>query len=202
MKQLVPLSSPQIAQHDTALYPYGHDVQQTSQSRQPFLPVIGPVSGSDAQSDVQQPFCFRQVTVKNNGPNDVHVIDVRFSQKLPLWRNTMALIDDAGISARATDKSLETRFESLTVSAEPSDRENDNGDQQQRQRWKKKNKARQQQQQQQQQRASPDKAESNSLPRAQPQDKPQDGVQGVLLHAGEEFPVAVVLNCVDGPYRK
>lgn len=245
LKQLVPQSSSPQSPYEQSVSSYygsGHDVSQhISQPPQPFSQVLGTAYQS-SETEKQKLFCFRQISIHNNTPGNVRLIDVRFSPKLPLWPNTMALTDDVGVSAVVGDTDLESKFRSLAVSSSAAENEADMHDQQHRQRSKKKKPSRKQrqlqaqgqqlqqaQQQQQQsvqsnepkqqseqqqqqadqqvqakpQRAKPQgAADGSSLQSGEAEGKHQDGVQCVMLHAGEEYPVTVVLNCLDGPHRR
>ena len=222
LKQLVPRSSLSESSHrSSSYYSSGYNVQQ---SQQPFSQFLVAHNDSEQLSEAERPVCFRQITVKNNGNSDVHLLDVRFSQKLPLWPNTMALTDDAGVSAVVGGTSLESRFKSSALSSSPVENQPDHADQQQhRQRRKNKKTVKQQQQQQQQQSSvhsqeqqqqpqqslpagqqspSPEKAEGSNLPNPEAHSKVHDSVQGILLQPGQEYNVTVLLNCCDGPFRK
>ena len=244
LKQMVPQSTSSQSpdkQFVVSYYGSGHDVSQhMSQPPQPFSQIFGTAHDTHLSPDTEQErlFCFRQLTVRNNTPVDVQLIDVRFSPNLPLWPNTMALTDDVGVSAVARDTDLDSKFRSLAVSSSAAENVAGMPDQQDLQRSRKpkaSNKQRQQlqaqkqqpqqpQQQQQQsvQRNEPKResqqhqqqagqqlqpkpqlaGDSSSLPNGEAEDKHQDGVQCVKLHAGEEYPVTVMLNCLDGPHRK
>ena len=237
LKQLVPESSSSQLPYEQPVSSYygpGHDVSQhISQPPQPFSQILGTAHDVQPSSETEQKrlFCFRQFTVRNTTTGDVHLLDVRFSPKLPLWPNTMALTDDAGISAVVRDTNLGSTFRSSAVPSSAAENVSDMPDQQQRQRSKKKklskkqrqlqaqgqqqqqqsvqsNEPKRESQQQQQQAdqqlpAKPQPArDSSSLQSGQAEGKHQDGVQCVMLHAGEEYPVTVVLNCLDGPHRK
>ena len=245
LQQLVPQSP-----HDQSVSSYygpGHDMSQhISQPPQPFSQILRASHDMQPSSETEKirPFCFRQLTIRNNTPGDVQLIDVRFSPKLVLWPNTMALTDDVGVSAVVRDTDLEGKFCSLAVSSSAAENVLDMPDQQHRQRSKIKKLSKkqrqlqaqqpqqtqqqqhtQQQTQQQQQSVQSNEpkresqqhhqqgdqqvqskpqlaADSSSVQSSQAEGRHQDGVQCVMLHAGEEYPVTVVLNCLDGPHRK
>ena len=255
LKQMVPQSTslqPSDKQSVVSYYSSGHDVSQhMSQPPQPFSQIFGTTHDMQLSPDTKQErlFCFRQLTVRNNTPVDVRLIDVRFSPNLPLWPNTMALTDDVGISAVVRDTDLDSKFRSLAVSSSAAENVAGMPDQQDLQRSRKPKVSkkqrqlqaqrqqlqaqkqqpqaqRQQLQQPQQQQQSvqnepkresqqhqqqagqqlqskPQLAgDSSNLQSGEAEDKHQEGVQCVKLHAGQEYPVTVMLNCLDGPHRK
>ena len=93
-----------VSQHDADSQPHAGSssyidyMQQYDHHQQPFTELLGTIGDSQRSVDQEQLYCFRQIVVKNNQADNVQLIDVRFSQKLPMWPHTMALIDDAGIS--------------------------------------------------------------------------------------------------------
>lgn len=232
LRQLVPPSSLSQSSYEQTHSYYGssHDAHHVRQSQQPFSQIFGTAHDSQQLSDTGKPFCFRQFVVRNTTASDVRLIDVRFSSKLPLWPNTMALTDDVGVSATVRDTDLNSKFKLLAVSRHPAGNLSDVADQQQRQRRSKKQLSRkqrklqrqesaqggetkpgnQQQQQQEEQKLHGGQHQieaedsSSSLQQVKPEaeGKHLEGVQCVLLHPGEEYPVTVVLNCEDGPHRK
>lgn len=241
LKQLVPKSvSSQPSYEQLSLY-YGssqHSGQHISQPPQPFSQILGTVQETQAPLGTEKlkSLCFRQFMVHNHTPDDIQLINIRFSSKLPLWPNTLALTDDVGISAFTQDTDVENMFRSSAVSDSAVENK---PEQQQRQRSGKKQLSRkrqqlqvqeqpqqqQQPQQAQQQSVQSDEPEgesqhqgqqesqqlqetleaakgSNSLQSHEVEGKQQDALQCVLLRAGEEYTVTVVLNCADGPHRK
>ena len=232
LRQLVPppFLSPPSYDETRSYYGFSYDAQHVRQSQQPFSQILGTAHDLQ-QSDTEKPFCFRQFVVRNNTPGDVRLVDVRFSSKLPLWPNTMALTDDVGVSATIRDVDLNSKFRTLAVSHHPAGSFSDMVDQQQRQRHRKKQTSgnqrklqrresvqggetkpddQQQQQQQedqnlhsgQQQVEAEDSSSRLQQVKGEAEGKRLDGVQCVLLHPGEEYPVTVVLSCLDGPHRK
>lgn len=237
LKQLLPKSVMSQASYEPPSPYYGPSQnfsQHASQPSQPFSQILGTAQDTQATSDTekQKPLCFRQFAVHNNTPDDVRLIDVRFSSKLPLWPNTLALTDDVGISALIQDTDAENMFPSSAVSDSAVENK---PEQQQRQRLGKKQLSRRQRQLQAQQQQQPQQAQQQSVQsdepkrESQPQGqqenqqlqqnleaaggsvslqsgeadgKQQDGLQCVLLRTGEEYIITVALNCVDGPLRK
>lgn len=209
LKQLVPQQVQQGAstQHHSYTSGYGTDMQQYHR-QQEFAELFGTVGDSQQSvvKDEESLFYFRHITVKNCQSEDLQLIDVRFSQKLPLWPHSMALIDDAGISTvttAATQRSHRAAAPALSKEASEDSMESFNHQQQ----WQTTSSDKKQQQRQQQQ------AELVRKEQAQPQtagkegaagheEAQQEGIQGVLLRQGEEYSVTVVLNCQDGPHRK
>ena len=214
LKQLV------AQQSQNSIDSSGHalSMQQNEQQEQPFANLLRAKHHSGQPVEHEQLYSFRQIIVKNNQAENVQLIDVRFSQKLPLWPHTMALIDDAGIST-VTNLGKKSDTHVTAVTAEPSDDGDkaDNCDQHQRRPKKKRNKKKKQQQapqqqgadkqtQQQQQQQQQDKEVTqlqSQLDKVEMhEDKQNEGIQGILLRPGEEYAVTVVLNCVDGPHRR
>ena len=216
LKQLVA----QQSQHSVGSSGHALSMQQNEQHEQPFSNLLGARHDSSQPVEHEHLYSFRQIVVKNNQAENVQLIDVRFSQKLPLWPHTMALIDDAGIST-VTKLGKESDIHVTAVTAELPDDGNkaDNSDQHQRRQKKKRNKKKKQQQalqqqgadkqtqqQQQQQQQQQDKEVSqlqSQLDKVEMhEDKQNEGIQGILLRPGEEYAVTVVLNCLDGPHRR
>ncbi len=213
LKQLVA----QQSQHSVDSSDHALSMQRNEQHEQPFAKLLGAKRDARQPVEHEQLYSFRQIVVKNNQAENVQLIDVRFSQKLPLWPHTMALIDDAGIST-VTNLDTNSNTHVTAVTAEPPDHGDkaENSDQHQRRQKKKKNKKKKQQQApqqqsadkqtQQQQQQQQDKEVSqlqSQLDKAEMhEDKQTEGIQGILLRPGEEYAVTVVLNCLDGPHRR
>ncbi len=208
LKQLVA----QQSQHSVDSSGHVLSMQQNEQHEQPFANLLGAKHDSRQPIEREQLYSFRQIVVKNNQAENVQLIDVRFSQKLPLWPHTMALIDDAGIST-VTNLGKESETHVTAVAAEPPDHGDkaENSDQHQRRPKKKKNKKKKQQQAPQQQCADKQtQQQDKEVSQLQSQldkvemheDKQSEGIQGILLRPGEEYAVTVVLNCLDGPHRR
>ncbi len=215
LKQLVA----QQSQHSADSSANALSMQQNEQHEQPFANLLGAKHDSRQPSEHAQVYSFRQIVVKNNQAEDVQLIDVRFSQKLPLWPHTMALIDDAGIST-VTNLGKESNTHVTAATAElpdHGDKEEDSDQYQRRQKRKRNKKKKQQQapqqqqadkqiQQQQQQQQQLDKEVSqlqSQLDKVEMyEDKQNEGIQGILLRPGEEYAVTAVLNCLDGPHRR
>ncbi|KAL3141854.1 hypothetical protein ABBQ32_004519 [Trebouxia sp. C0010 RCD-2024] len=232
LRQLVPPSSLSQPSHVPAssYYSSSFDANHVRQFQQPFSQILGTAHDFQQSSDTEKPFGFRHFVVRNNTPGEVRLLDVRFSSKLPLWPNTMALTDDVGVSATIRDADLNSKFRLLAVSSHPPNNSSEVLDQQQRQRRTKRQLARKHRKVQQQESAQggetkPDNQQqqqhekqklhggqhhlaaedsSSSLQQVEPaaEGKRLEGVQCVLLHPGEEYLVTVVLNCEDGPHRK
>ena len=213
LKQLVPQQVQQgvSTQHHSYSSGYGTDMQQYHR-QQEFAELFGTVGDSQQSvvKDEESLFYFRHITVKNCQSEDLQLIDVRFSQKLPLWPHSMALIDDAGISTVTTAATQRShRAAAPALSKEASEDNIESANHQQQRQTKRSNKKQQQRQQQLQQQ----QAELVGKEQAQQQtagkeaaagheEAQQEGIQGVLLRQGEEYSVTVVLNCQDGPHRK
>ena len=210
LKQLVA----QQSQHSADSSGRAFGMQQTEQHEQPFANLFGAKHDSRQPVEREQLYSFRQIIVMNNQAENVQLIDVRFSQKLPLWPHTMALIDDAGIST-VTNPAGKSDTHMTAVTAEPPDHGDiaDNSDQHQRRQKKKRNKKKKQQQapqqqcadkqtQQQQQDQQVSQLQSQLDKAEMYEDKQNEGIQGILLRPGEEYAVTVVLNCLDGPHRR
>ena len=210
LKQLVA----QQSQHSVDSSGHALIMQQIEQHKQPFANLLGAKHDSGQPVEHEQLYSFRQIVVKNNQADNVQLIDVRFSQKLPLWPHTMALIDDAGIST-VTNLGKESDTHVTAVTAEPADYGDkaDQSDQHQCRQKKKRNKKKKQQQAPQQQCAdkqTQQQLQHQEVSQLQSQldkvemheDKQNEGIQGILLRPGEEYAVTVVLNCLDGPHRR
>ncbi|DBA76409.1 TPA: hypothetical protein ACH3X1_010114 [Trebouxia sp. C0004] len=207
LKQLVT----QQSQHSAGSSGSALGMQQNQQHEQPFANLLG--ANHDARQPVEreQLYSFRQIVIKNNQAENVQLIDVRFSQKLPLWPHTMALIDDAGIST-VTNPGAESDMHVTAVMAEPPDHGDkaDSSDHHQRRQKKNRNKSKKQQQAPHHDKQTQQQQQDQELSQLQTQldkvemyeNKQHGGIQGILLRPGEEYAVTVVLNCLDGPHRR
>ena len=214
LRQLVPQQTdPGDAQQYAYMSSYGVRTQQNSQA--PFSKLIS--SSSDQLASQDHVHYFRQLVVKNSHCDNVQLIDVSFSQKLPMWPNTMALIDDAGIVSVVQQAHHSQRNASVDFSRQNQHQLHHSGyatspaqDQQKKQKRKKKKQPKSQQNQQQQSTfSSPGKSSTGSSGEATAEQQPPDlsqgappGMLGVTLRQGEEYGVTVVLDCLDGPHRK
>lgn len=198
---------------------YGHNLQQDGRQQQPFVELLGSPPDSQLPTEQDQLYYFRQIVVRNNEAEHVQLIDVRFSQKLPLWPHTIALVDDAGISTVIKAGRKADTDVSLASPETPADADKADGSShhQQRQKQKVRKKKKQSEQQQQQQQGSDKQSQQQQQSEEQSEtpphlsmleeaaaheEKQKEGMRGVLLRPGEEYCVTVVLNCLDGPHRR
>lgn len=199
---------------------YGHSLQQDGRHQQPFVELLGSPQNSQLPTQQDQLYYFRQIVVRNNEAEHVQLIDVRFSQKLPLWPHTIALVDDAGVSTVIKAGSRVDTDASLASHETQADADKANSSDHHQQRQKKKvgkKKQQPEQPQQQQQQQDSDKQsqqhqhceeQSETSPHlskpesAAQEEKQKEGMRGVVLRPGEEYCVTVVLNCLDGPHRR
>ena len=206
------------SQHYAHSSEYGHSLQQDGRHQQPFIELLGSTQDSQLPTEQDQLYYFRQIVVRNNEAEHVQLIDVRFSQKLPLWPHTIALVDDAGISTvikagRKADTDASLASHETQADA---DKAHSSSHHQQRQKQKVRKKKKQSEQQQQQQQDSDKQSQQHqqseeqsetpphlSMPEsAAHEEKQKEGMRGVVLRPGEEYCVTVVLNCLDGPHRR
>ena len=150
-----------------------YDPSYNGQLQQPSSQMLGIAHVMQQSSDVEKALCFRQFVVRNNTPGDIRLIDVRFSPKLPLWPNTMALTDDVGVSAVVKGTDLASQFSLLAVSSSAAVNVSDI---QQRQRHNKNKLSRKQRQLQARQQQQP---QQQPQQQAQQQQQPQQQQQSV-----------------------
>ena len=155
------------------------------QAMQPFA-ALGVPGGTPHQTaddeledlQLQQPYRFRHIVIRNRGAHDVHLVDVRLSHLLPALSHTFAVLDDHQLSKNKRKLKQVSAVRTGQTAEETAASQH------------------------QQQNYLGNGQRQSAVQQSEESEKTNPGVKAVLLSPGHEYQVTVALHCGDGSYRK